>query len=79
MADDHAVPSFWNCVVIYRTFIDGEINEVGWCSGSHWTLYSENLTSDNFGVDLVIFVDWELVCLEFLILWLAVFVLSIKV
>ena len=54
-------------MLVSRTFLDDEVDEVGGCSRSDWAFDTENFTSDDFDFHVVVLVDWNLFILEFLV------------
>jgi hypothetical protein len=77
--DDHTVPEAWNDMLVLNSFVNCNIDEIRWSTSSDGAFYSKYFSCNNFGKNLVILEFWNLSSLEFLILWLAILVSSIKV
>lgn len=78
-ANNHAVPAFWNGVIVRVSFVNGEVNVVGWRSYLDGTFDAEYLTGQNLGFDVTVVVLRDIASRDFLILGLAVLPLPLKI
>lgn len=79
MQDDHTVPAGGDLVLIGSTFVHHKIDEECRSSRLDGSLDAKDFSSDDFHSHFVIFVGWNLIGLELLILWLTIFTRFVKI
>lgn len=65
---DQRIPSSRNNVVIRLSILHSKVNEVGRSTSIDSSFGTKYLTSNNFSSEVIIFVDWYVSILEFLVL-----------
>lgn len=77
--NNHTVPTSRDDVFVVCALVYSDVDKIRRGSSGNWTFYSENLASDHFCEDFVVFELWNLSSFEFLVLGLAIFVSSVQI